>query len=133
VFEAVCKGGKKTAVAQLMTITCFTRVKVLQLGGRLADQQLVHKTKRDGQTAHAKDRYLAAKDSSRHVFSYPKRDLGIRTKRNGWRYGVGKKAAVRMRARQPNFLRAPVRKRGAALFPVEANKLTGINRLPVWC
>jgi hypothetical protein len=62
VFEAVCKGGKKTAVAQLMTITCFTRVKVLQLGGRLADQQLVHKTKRDGQTAHAKDRYLAAKD-----------------------------------------------------------------------
>ena len=74
-FEAVCKGGKKTkTVAQLMTITGFTRVKVLQLGGRLADQRLVHKTKRDGQTAHAKDRYLAAKESSRYLSSYPNRD-----------------------------------------------------------
>jgi hypothetical protein len=67
--------AKKTKmVAQLMTITGFTRVKVLQLGGRLADQQLVHETKRDGQTAHAKDRYLAAKESSRYVSSYPNRD-----------------------------------------------------------
>ena len=64
-------------VAQLMTITGFTRVKVLQLGGRLADQQLVHETKRDGQTAHAKDRYLAAKESSRYVSSYPNRDYGF--------------------------------------------------------
>jgi hypothetical protein len=91
----------------------------------------VHKTKRDGQTAHAKDRYLAAKDSSRHVFSYPKRDLGFGQAAAGAMRR--QKAVVRMRARQPNFLRAPVRKRGAALFPVEANKLAGINRLPVWC
>ena len=65
---------KNKTVAQLMTITGFTRVKVLELGGRLADQQLVHKTKRDGQTAHAKDRCLAAKESSRYLSSYPNRD-----------------------------------------------------------
>ncbi len=71
----IARVAKKTkTVAQLMTITGFTRVKVLQLGGRLADQQLVHKTKRDGQTAHAKDRYLAAKESSRYLSSYPNRD-----------------------------------------------------------
>lgn len=61
-FEAICRGGKKPkTVAQLMATTRFTHVKVLQLGGRLADEQLVHKTKRDGQTAYEKDRYLASK------------------------------------------------------------------------
>jgi hypothetical protein len=62
VFIAICKGGKKPkTVAQLMTTTGYGRVTVLQLGGKLADEQLVQKTKVDSATAYEKDRYLAAK------------------------------------------------------------------------
>ncbi len=61
VFEAICKGGKKPKTAtKLMTATGFGRVAVLQLGGRLADQQLVQKTKVNGETAYEKDRFYAA-------------------------------------------------------------------------
>jgi hypothetical protein len=60
-FEAICKGGKKAkSVPQLMKATKFGQVRVLQLGGRLADQQLVHKTKVNGGTAYEKDRFYAA-------------------------------------------------------------------------
>lgn len=61
VFEAICRGGKKPkAVSQLMKSTKFGQVELLQLGGRLADQQLVHKTKVNGVTAYEKDRFYAA-------------------------------------------------------------------------
>lgn len=60
-FESVCRGGKKPkTVAQLMKSTGFGQVEVLQLGGKLADQQLVHKTKVGGATAYEKDRFYAA-------------------------------------------------------------------------
>jgi len=60
VFEAICRGGKKPkTVAHLMKATRFTQIAVLQLGGKLGDQQLVHKTQVDGKTAYEKDRFLA--------------------------------------------------------------------------
>src|SRR5579883_3316624 len=62
VFNAICAGGKRPKTAtQLMKATKFGHVVVLQLGGKLADEQLVHKTKVNGETAYEKDRYLAAK------------------------------------------------------------------------
>jgi hypothetical protein len=62
VFVAISAGGKKPkTVTQLMKITGYNQVVVLQLGGKLADEQLVQKTKVDGETAYEKDRYLAAK------------------------------------------------------------------------
>jgi len=60
-FEAICRGGKKPkTVAQLMRLTKFGQVEVLQLGGKLCDQQLVHKAKVEGGTAYEKDRFYAA-------------------------------------------------------------------------
>jgi hypothetical protein len=60
-FKAICGGSKKPkAVSRLMKLTGYSRVNVLQLGGKLADQQLVHKDKVDGETAYAKDRFYAA-------------------------------------------------------------------------
>jgi hypothetical protein len=61
VFEAICRGGKKPkTVSQLMTLVKYGQVEVLQLGGRLADQQLVHKTKVGTELAYEKDRFFAA-------------------------------------------------------------------------
>ncbi|WP_315831743.1 hypothetical protein [Bradyrhizobium prioriisuperbiae] len=61
-FEAICKGGAKPkTVTRLMATTGRSHVNVLQLGGKLADAQLVQKTKVGGETAYAKDRYLASK------------------------------------------------------------------------
>jgi hypothetical protein len=60
-FEAICKGGKRPkTVAQLMKATGYNQVAVLQLGGRLADQQLVQMIRDDGKTLYAKDRFYAA-------------------------------------------------------------------------
>jgi hypothetical protein len=60
-FEAICKGGKKPkTVSRLMTLTDYTQVAVLQLGGRLSDEQLVHKTKVGKETAYEKDRFYTA-------------------------------------------------------------------------
>lgn len=60
-FEAICRGRKKPkTVSQLMKLMSYGRVTVLQLGGRLADQQLVHKTKVGKETAYEKDRFFAA-------------------------------------------------------------------------
>lgn len=59
-FPAICAGGKKPkTVTQLMKTSGYKRIVVLQLGGKLADQQLVQKTKIDGETAYEKDRFLA--------------------------------------------------------------------------
>ncbi len=61
-FAAICKGGPKPkTVAQLIATTGRTHVNVLQLGRKLADAQLVQQTKVEGETAYAKDRYLASK------------------------------------------------------------------------
>jgi hypothetical protein len=61
VFEAICRGGKKPkTVGQLMKATGYTNVVVLQMGGKLADQQLVHKSRIHGETVYEKDRFYAA-------------------------------------------------------------------------
>jgi hypothetical protein len=45
-FDAICGGGSKPkSVAKLMELTGYNQVEVSQLAGKLADQQLVHKTK----------------------------------------------------------------------------------------
>jgi hypothetical protein len=61
VFNAICRGGKRPkSVAYLMDATGYDNVVVLQMGGILDDQQLVHKLRIDGQTYYAKDRFYAA-------------------------------------------------------------------------
>ena len=58
-FELICRGGSKPkTVTQLMEATGFTRVNVLQQGGKLADLQLVHQIKVGAETAYAKDRFF---------------------------------------------------------------------------
>ena len=57
-FDAVCGGGPKPkTVTKLMGVTKFSQVAVLQLGRKLADQQLIHTKKVDGETAYEKDRF----------------------------------------------------------------------------
>ncbi len=61
VFVAICRGGKRPkTVCQLMKITGYSHVVVLQMGGKLADQQLVHKIRPNGKTLYGKDRFYAA-------------------------------------------------------------------------
>jgi len=60
IFNAICKGGVKAkTVDQLMKKTGYGQVAVLQLAGKLADQQLVHKIKLNGETVYDKDRFYA--------------------------------------------------------------------------
>lgn len=81
-FDAICKGGAKPkTVSQLIAITGLRRVPVLQLGGKLADAQLVHQTKVDGETAYAKDRYLSSKRALIHrLIKHPKKFAKLPTK-----------------------------------------------------
>jgi hypothetical protein len=69
-FDAICSGGKKPkTVEKLMTATGFSQVVVLQLGGWLADQQLVQKVKVKGQrTTYGKDRFYAANRAKIRAF-----------------------------------------------------------------
>lgn len=61
VFVSICRGGKKPkTVDQLREATGYSQVAILQLGGKLADQQLVHKQRANGQTQYEKDRFYAA-------------------------------------------------------------------------
>jgi hypothetical protein len=81
-FEAICKGGTKPkTVKQLMQSTGRSQVVVLQLGGKLADAQLIHKTKANGETAYAKDRYLASKRTTiQRLIKDPKKLAKLPTK-----------------------------------------------------
>ena len=61
VFDAICRGGKKPkSVRKLTQATGYNNIVVLQMGGKLDDQQLVHKTRMNGQTLYEKDRFYAA-------------------------------------------------------------------------
>lgn len=81
-FEAICKGGKKPkTVKQLIQSTGRSQVSVLQLGGKLADAQLVHKMKVGRETAYAKDRYLASKRTTiQRLIKDPKKLAKLPTK-----------------------------------------------------
>jgi hypothetical protein len=81
-FEAICKGGAKPkTVKQLMRSTGHSQVTVLQLGGKLADAQLVHKAKVNGETTYAKDRYLASKRTTvQRLIKDPKKLANLPTK-----------------------------------------------------
>jgi hypothetical protein len=60
-FDAICGGGSKPkSVAKLMELTGYNQVEASQLAGKLADQQLVHKTKVGANALYAKDRFYAA-------------------------------------------------------------------------
>ena len=82
VFDAICKGGTKPkTVSQLMATTGKDQVAILQLGGKLADAQLVQKTKVGRETAYAKDRYLASKRAAIHrMIKDPKKLANLPTK-----------------------------------------------------
>jgi len=61
VFAAIYRGKKKAkTVPDLIKATGYSHVVVLQMGGQLDSQQLVHQTKIDGLTAYEKDRFYAA-------------------------------------------------------------------------
>ena len=76
-FEAICRGGKKPkTVSQLIKLTNYGQVEVLQLGGKLADQQLVHKTKVGKATAYEKDRFFAA--NRQKILRYALNPAGLR-------------------------------------------------------
>lgn len=81
-FDAICKGGAKPkTVKQLMGATGFTQVNTLQLGGKLADQQLVHKMRVRGETAYAKDRFYATNRSKiTRLISNPDKFKELETK-----------------------------------------------------
>lgn len=68
-FEAISGGGSRPkSVAKLMELTGYSQVVASQLAGRLADQQLVHKTKVGPNTQYSKDRFYAA--NRRKVLRY---------------------------------------------------------------
>lgn len=68
-FDAICGGGSRPkSVAKLMKLTGYNQVEVSQLAGKLADQQLVHKTKVGSNTLYAKDRFYAA--NRRKILSF---------------------------------------------------------------
>lgn len=61
IFSEIYRGKKKAkTVDQLMQATSYTRMKVLQLAGRLASQQLVTQVKIDKKTAYEKDHFYSA-------------------------------------------------------------------------
>ena len=60
VFSAIYAGkGKAKTVTQLMKATGLNRIAVLQEGGKLAGQQIVHQTKMHRETAYEKDGFYA--------------------------------------------------------------------------
>jgi hypothetical protein len=60
VFIAVCSGGRNPkTVAQLMKATKFSQVAVAQLGGKLADQGLISKSRNGKIVLYEKDRFYA--------------------------------------------------------------------------
>jgi hypothetical protein len=89
-FVAICMGGAKAkTVKQLMGITGESHVVVLQLGGKLADAQLVQKTKINSETAYAKDRYLASKRTTiQRLIKDPKKLAKLPTKYSPRQAGI---------------------------------------------
>lgn len=97
VFDAISSGGKNAkTVSRLMDATGFTRVAILQLGGQLADRQLVHKVKIDGETAYEKDRFLSShRQKILRLAQSPKALSKLPTKYSGTREVTIKMARVK--------------------------------------
>jgi len=61
VFKAIYEGKKKVKSAkEIEMATGLSRVRVLQEGGKLAANQIIHSTKKGGITAYQKDLFLGA-------------------------------------------------------------------------
>ena len=61
VFKAIYQGKKKIKTAkEIEDATGLSRVRVLQEGGKLANNQVVHLTRKDGMTAYQKDSFFSA-------------------------------------------------------------------------
>lgn len=99
VFEAVCKGGKKPkTVTMLMKATGFGNVAVLQVAGKLADQQLVHKVKVGSETAYAKDRFFHTnRQKILNLAKDPKKLKRLPTKVNQGGKGGSEKVRIEVR------------------------------------
>ncbi len=61
VFRAIYQGKKKVkTVKEIEDVTGLSRIRVLQEGGKLANNQVVHLTKKGGMTAYQKDSFFGA-------------------------------------------------------------------------
>lgn len=84
VFEAVYRGKKEVKTGdEIADMTDLPRIRVLQEGGKLAANQIVEKTKKDGQTAYGKDEmYTHHKQKVLSVVAHPERAKKIPTKQS---------------------------------------------------
>src|SRR5438093_9493061 len=85
VFEAVYKGQRRMkSVADLIRMTGFGQVKVLQLGGELAANGAFHQVKgKDGLTAYEKDKFVVYnRERILNYVSHPNRLVNAPTKSN---------------------------------------------------
>ena len=58
VFKAIYHHKKRVkTVAEIMATTGMSRVRVLQEGGALEGEGIVHQTKKDGETAYEQDKF----------------------------------------------------------------------------
>jgi len=61
VFKAIYQGKKKIkTVEEIREATGLSRIRILQEGKKLADNLVVHQTKKDGETAYGKDSFFGA-------------------------------------------------------------------------
>jgi hypothetical protein len=61
VFKAIYEGKKRVKSAkEIEKVTHLSRIRVLQEGGKLAANQVVHRTRKDGMTAYEKDSFFGA-------------------------------------------------------------------------
>ena len=61
VFKAIYEGKKKVkSVKEIHEATSLSRIRVLQEGGKLTANQVVHPTKKNGMTAYEKDSFFGA-------------------------------------------------------------------------
>lgn len=105
VFEAIYQGKKKLkTVGEIIDATGLTRVRVLQEAGVLFANQIVEKTKKDGETSYIKDdfytyhknRILAIVKSPQKASKYPTKQspnvtstvykISVRSKKSGAQY-----------------------------------------------
>lgn len=84
VFEAVYRGKKAVkTVNEIAEMTGLTRMRVLQEGGKLAANQIVEKTKKNGQTAYGKDdTYSHHKQRILSVVANPEKARNFPTKQS---------------------------------------------------
>jgi hypothetical protein len=71
IFDAVCSGRAQTkAISDVVAKTRLPRQQVLNAAKQLVDNQIVHQTKKDGETAYQKDAFYAR--HKKRILNYAK-------------------------------------------------------------